>query len=66
MTSLHLNAQRQFVSIGLALLVASISPEAKAQKATVTIQAAQPGKPVSPNLFGISLEDLNHGAEGGL
>ncbi len=34
--------------------------------ATVTIQAAQPGKPISPDLFGIFFEDLNYAADGGL
>lgn len=34
--------------------------------ATVTIQAAEPGKPISPDLFGIFFEDLNYAADGGL
>ncbi len=34
--------------------------------ATVTIQAAQPGKPISPDLFGVFFEDLNYAADGGL
>lgn len=34
--------------------------------ATVTIQAAEPGKSISPDLFGIFFEDLNYAADGGL
>jgi alpha-L-arabinofuranosidase len=32
----------------------------------VTIQVRQPGKPISPDLFGIFFEDLNYAADGGL
>lgn len=33
---------------------------------TLTIQATQPGKPISPNLIGVFFEDLNYAADGGL
>ena len=53
-------------SIFLILLVAGISPGVHAEKATVTIQACGPGKPISPDLVGIFFEDLNYAADGGL
>jgi alpha-L-arabinofuranosidase len=33
---------------------------------TLTVQAGSPGKPISPDLFGIFFEDLNYAADGGL
>lgn len=48
------------------LLIAGVSPGVYAQKATVTIQASGPGKPISPDLVGIFFEDLNYAADGGL
>lgn len=52
--------------IFLTLLVAGMSPGVYAQKTTLTIQASGPGKPISPDLVGIFLEDLNYAADGGL
>jgi alpha-L-arabinofuranosidase len=37
-----------------------------AQPITITIQAGQPGNPISPDLIGIFFEDLNYAADGGL
>jgi alpha-L-arabinofuranosidase len=53
-------------SIFLTLLVAGISPRVYAEKTTVTIQASQPGTPISPDLIGVFFEDLNYAADGGL
>jgi alpha-N-arabinofuranosidase len=51
----------------LSAMVAGGKSEIVAQPgATVTIQAAEPGKPISPDLFGIFFEDLNYAADGGL
>lgn len=50
----------------LAILSAGISTTVAAQPATVTIQASQPGKAISPDLFGVFFEDLNYAADGGL
>ena len=36
------------------------------QPTTITVQAGVPGKPISPDLFGIFFEDLNYAADGGL
>ena len=36
------------------------------QAADLTIQAGQPGKPISPDLIGVFFEDLNYAADGGL
>ncbi|MFM2081462.1 MAG: hypothetical protein RL380_153 [Verrucomicrobiota bacterium] len=39
---------------------------ALAQPTTLTVDLAQPGKPISPDLVGIFFEDLNYAADGGL
>jgi alpha-L-arabinofuranosidase len=50
-----------------ALVVLSLSVVcANAQSSTLTIQAAEAGKPISPDLIGIFFEDLNYAADGGL
>jgi alpha-N-arabinofuranosidase len=51
---------------GLFILLGAVCPAAQAQKTTVTVQATQPGKAISPDLFGIFFEDLNYAADGGL
>jgi len=40
--------------------------DALAQKPTLTVEVSAPGKPISPDLFGIFFEDLNYAADGGL
>jgi alpha-L-arabinofuranosidase len=37
-----------------------------AEKAVIEIQAAKDGAPISPRLYGIFLEEINHGVDGGL
>ncbi len=54
------------VVIGLALALACVSSIVYGQKTTLSIHAAQPGKPISPDLFGVFFEDLNYAADGGL
>jgi len=44
------------------LVLASLAAEPR----TLTIMADAPGKPISPDLFGIFFEDLNYAADGGL
>lgn len=39
---------------------------ARAQKVMLRIQSDSPGRPISPDLFGIFFEDLNYAADGGL
>jgi len=39
---------------------------AAAQTHTLTVRADAPGKPISPDLFGIFFEDINYSADGGL
>ncbi|OHB66572.1 MAG: alpha-N-arabinofuranosidase, partial [Planctomycetes bacterium RBG_13_60_9] len=58
--------RRQLVIVGIALWLAGASSGVYAQKTTITIQASQPGKPISPDLFGVFFEDLNYAADGGL
>jgi hypothetical protein len=48
------------------LLLAGIHSDLHAQPTTVSIQADQPGKPISPDLFGVFFEDLNYAADGAL
>jgi alpha-L-arabinofuranosidase len=48
--------------LALPLLAAPAQPA----PVTVTVQAGAPGKPISPDLFGIFFEDLNYAADGGL
>lgn len=36
------------------------------QPVTLTVQADAPGKPISPDLFGVFFEDINYAADGGL
>ncbi|MHB1035132.1 MAG: alpha-L-arabinofuranosidase C-terminal domain-containing protein [Pirellulales bacterium] len=50
------------VGIGL-LALASI---ASAQTATITIDASKQGPRIDPRLYGIFLEEINHGVDGGL
>jgi alpha-L-arabinofuranosidase len=53
----------------IAILTAAVAASAgsvHAQKTTLTVQASAPGKPISPDLFGIFFEDLNYAADGGL
>ena len=50
----------------LAQIVASGSTAAPAPNPSITINLRQPGKPISPDLFGIFFEDLNYAADGGL
>ncbi len=49
--------------LGAALACLLASPLAAAE---LTIQADQPGKPISPDLLGVFFEDLNYAADGGL
>lgn len=48
------------------LLLLAIAPLVHAEKTRVAIQADAPGKPISPDLFGIFFEDLSYAADGGL
>lgn len=50
----------------LATLLAGVALIVNAQNATVTIKASEPGKAISPDLFGVFFEDLNYAADGGL
>jgi alpha-L-arabinofuranosidase len=47
---------------------ASVAPQPAALKpiATVSVDLSQPGRKISPDLFGIFLEDINYAADGGL
>ncbi|MBB6051455.1 alpha-L-arabinofuranosidase C-terminal domain-containing protein [Armatimonas rosea] len=51
--------------LALALLGAQAAPETK-PTARIQIDLSAPSKPVSPNLYGIFLEEINHAFDGGL
>jgi alpha-L-arabinofuranosidase len=55
----------QQLSVLVALTFPGLCFEADAQPTSITIQAGQPGKPISPHLIGIFFEDLNYAADGG-
>jgi len=50
----------------LAQIIASGSASTPATDTSININLSQPGKAISPDLFGIFFEDLNYAADGGL
>jgi alpha-L-arabinofuranosidase len=50
----------------LAALILAISLSAHAQSAKISVDAAHPGHPISPMLWGIFFEDINLSADGGI
>ena len=46
-----------------ALLASTMAANAQV---TINVDASNPGIKVSPNLYGIFFEDINHAADGGL
>lgn len=58
-------APSRLVGLAVVVLLAVVSG-VHAQTTTLTIQAGQPGKSISPDLIGIFFEDLNYAADGGL
>src|SRR5215813_6482941 len=36
------------------------------EKALITVDASKPGPPINPRMYGIFLEEINHGVDGGL
>lgn len=58
-------ARPMAIAIAIASLFVAVSV-AHSATPTLTVDAAGPGKPISPDLFGIFFEDLNYAADGGL
>lgn len=54
--------KKLFSTLVFALLTASVG----AQHHIISITANQPGKQISPDLFGVFFEDINYAADGGL
>ena len=50
----------------VALVGLSCSPPERQPDATVTVDLAHPGSALSPDMYGIFFEDINHAADGGL
>jgi alpha-L-arabinofuranosidase len=57
-----MNAKR-LASVTLSLLLAA---SLRASTATITIDASQKGPAINPRMYGIFLEEINHGVDGGL
>ena len=55
-----MNKKKTFLS---ALLATAMAANAQV---TINVDAGNPGIQVSPNLYGIFFEDINHAADGGL
>jgi len=55
--------KRQSVSVTMTLLLAA---SLQAGTATITIDAGQKGPAINPRMYGIFLEEINHGVDGGL
>lgn len=48
------------------LMSACLAKVARADKATLTVNVGQPGAKISPSLYGIFFEEINHAGDGGL
>jgi hypothetical protein len=48
------------------LLLTGLLNAAQAERAVIRIDAVKPGPAINPNLYGIFLEEINHGVDGGL
>jgi alpha-L-arabinofuranosidase len=64
--SAHPRRRSHSLLTGLVTLLAGVPLWVNAQNTTVAIRAAEPGKAISPDLFGVFFEDLNYAADGGL
>lgn len=63
------SAQKPFKAVYLGLVLTTLvaaSPVSAQTTATLTIQANQPGAPISSNLFGIFFEEINSAGDGGI
>ena len=57
---------RTLVALLLPLLLASLVSAQTSRRARIGIDAARPGTALSPSMYGIFFEDINHAADGGL
>ena len=55
---------KQAIALGILSLLLSVP--VRAQKTTIHIDASKVGARLNPNLYGIFLEEINHGVDGGL
>src|SRR5215217_301996 len=60
--------QRRILKLSFCMLVVSglFFPDAKAQKPKLTLDFTKPGATVSPMLYGLMTEEINHSYDGGL
>lgn len=49
-----------------ALLIAAVAGSTKAQTGTITVNVNRPGIKISPNLYGLMTEEINHSYDGGI
>src|SRR4051812_28179596 len=52
--------------LGTSMMVASAAKGDAVAITAISVDLNQPGKPISPDLFGIFFEDINYSADGGL
>lgn len=50
----------------MVVLALGCPPDSVAESVVININAARPGPAINPNLYGIFLEEINHGVDGGL
>src|SRR6266545_4620971 len=50
----------------LALLLQLLGTPLKASNAVISVDVSRPGPAINPQLYGIFLEEINHGVDGGL
>jgi alpha-L-arabinofuranosidase len=60
--------QRVIIKLGFCVLLSAgfCMPDAKAQKPKLTLDLTKPGATVSPMLYGLMTEEINHSYDGGL
>jgi len=58
--------KRHLIQLAAALAAAAFAPHVTAAPATISVRADQPGRAISPLLWGIFFEDINLAADGGL
>ena len=61
----HLNPSHLMKSL-ITLLCVGLASLLRAGTATIEIDPTSPGPPVNPRMYGIFLEEINHGVDGGL
>src|SRR5260370_35543972 len=59
-------AGKRFVAALILLALALSAPLLRAGTAAISIDVSKPGPRLNPRMYGIFLEEINHGVDGGL